>query len=306
MKNELVPYYFVFMLVLMFIIVPLIIIIKARNAKRNKGDKKMSIGKRKKKSFLKRFFLTAWFFEFREWRRNKDRYDCSTPVIENSLDENYLIDVRGSYIGGRGDTLRAGPGRVMSTNPTRSEDTEGEEPSKHVLMLKAVKPIEILGELKLPVRDIDLIGIDQKIEIFKMKKSLIQQTYASLDVDNVLLRLENRKKYTKYKEFFSQFSTTNADKIAEVLKEYNNLVCKPADIFIPEFPDEVILIMKKYQDICVELCGKKTKFEVIATDDSFRKVNNDRDPIVLAQSPFWMGFDILGAYDKEMLILHKL
>jgi hypothetical protein len=55
-----------------------------------------------------------------------------------------------------------------------------------------------------------------------------------------------------------------------------------------------------------ELCGKKPVFYVIAEPDKFRKAYERRDPILLVQSPFGFYWQILGAWDKEMILLSEL
>ncbi len=229
-------------------------------------------------------------------------YENDTPQQmrrEDELEDNYLISIQGSYIYRTG-SVDIDEGTAMASVPER-----GNEESKKPPMKKPVKPVDIINELELPPREIDLMGLDDKIAILKIKKELINQRYALQDIDGLIIRMENRKKYPKYKEFFSGFSTTTDKKINALLNKYD-LVFRSVDIFVPELPDEVILVMKKYQDITIEICGKKPLIKIIATSASFKEVNDSRDPIILAESPFWFGYDILGAYDKEMLLLSEL
>ena len=51
---------------------------------------------------------------------------------------------------------------------------------------------------------------------------------------------------------------------------------------------------------------KKPVFYVIAEPDKFRKAYEKRDPILLVQSPFGFYWQILGAWDKEMILLSEL
>jgi len=83
------------------------------------------------------------------------------------------------------------------------------------------------------------------------------------------------------------------------------LVRKAVEIFIPDFPVEAIKTMQTYTDKVMEVCGKKPIFYVIAEDDNFKKAYGKRDPILLAQSPFGFYWYILGAWDKEMLLLSE-
>jgi len=86
----------------------------------------------------------------------------------------------------------------------------------------------------------------------------------------------------------------------------HDLVMEKADIFIPEFPDDAIAIMKSYTENVIKITNKKPIFYVIAEKEDFKYADDKRDPILLVQSPFGFYYQILGAWDKEMLILHEL
>jgi hypothetical protein len=64
--------------------------------------------------------------------------------------------------------------------------------------------------------------------------------------------------------------------------------------------------MKKYTNNMKKLCQKKPVFYVIAEPDKFKKAYEKRDPILLVQSPFGFYWQILGAWDKEMILLSEL
>lgn len=170
-----------------------------------------------------------------------------------------------------------------------------------------VKPIDVLNELETVPTPFSLTLIDEKISILKDKEKLIVQHYAKREVQALIERLENRKKYLQFKDFFDSFQNTTDEKIDILLKKYeSDLVMKTSDIFIPEFPDEAINIMSKYTEKMNELCGKKPVFYVIAEAKDFRTAYEKRDPILLVQSPFGFYWQILGAWDKEMILLSEL
>ena len=139
----------------------------------------------------------------------------------------------------------------------------------------------------------------------KMKSDLITQVHSKREVKALIERLNNRKKYTKNKAFFDKFQNTNDEKIDNLLNKYD-LVMKESDIFIPEFPNDAITVMKEYTDMVNSICKKKPIFYVIAEQSLFRKAYEKRDPILLVQSPFGFYWQILGAWDKEMLLLGEL
>jgi hypothetical protein len=213
-------------------------------------------------------------------------------IYEDSPEDNYLVNIRGSYFSRQGNP-------IVMENPV---DERGEK-NKPQQTIK-VKPIEVLDELKQPPREWECDGIDDKITILKRKKTLVGQHYVKQDLDGMIQRLENRKKWTEFKSFFS-FSTTTAEKVDELCKKYN-LAFHPSDIFIPEFPKEAIEVMTSYTENMEKLCGKKPKFYVIATKEMFSDAYKKRDPILLAESPFGLYYDILGAWDKEMTVLSEL
>lgn len=167
-----------------------------------------------------------------------------------------------------------------------------------------IKPIDVLEKLETVPTPFTNTLLDEKIAIFKDKEALIQQQYAKREVQGVIERLENRKRYDEFKDFFETFQNTNDEKIDKILNQYD-LVMKTSDIFIPDFPDDAIDVMKKYTEKMMELCGKKPVFYVIAEENLFKKNYEKRDPILLAQSPFGFYWQILGAWDKEMLILSE-
>jgi len=178
-----------------------------------------------------------------------------------------------------------------------------------------VKPIDVVNELGHCPQLGECEGLDQKIRMLELKADMISQHYAKQEVVGLIECLKNRKRYDDlnsiggrsitYREFFCRFDATNQTLIDELCKKHD-LVMKDSDIFTPNFPDEAVTVMKDYTDAVVSLTDKKPRFFVIATPDSFREKYADRDPILLAQSPFGFYYYILGAWDSEMILLSEL
>ena len=189
-------------------------------------------------------------------------------------------------------------------NETTTISTEVKESEVKKYKIK-VKPIDVLNELEVIPTPFSLEKLDEKIGIMKMKSDLITQVHSKREVKALIERLNNRKKYTKNKAFFDKFQNTNDEKIDNLLNKYD-LVMKESDIFIPEFPNDAITVMKEYTDMVNSICKKKPIFYVIAEPSLFRKAYEKRDPILLVQSPFGFYWQILGAWDKEMLLLGEL
>jgi len=208
------------------------------------------------------------------------------------LEDNYLFDFKNwaSEYNGVGNAIAIGmPNQTDSSQPTKIK----------------VKPVDVLNELETIPTPFSLTLIDEKIEILKDKSKLIVQHYAKREVDALIERLNNRKLYTKHKGFFDRYQNTTDEKIDVLLAKYD-LVMKTSDIFVPDFPDDAIKTMTEYTEAVKLICEKKPLFYVIAESKDFKKAYEKRDPILLVQSPFGFYWQILGAWDKEMLILSEL
>lgn len=175
---------------------------------------------------------------------------------------------------------------------------------------KEVYTLKMLNEEGFQINT-DPAYIDKQIDSFKERLSLLKA--AKYDMANgvqetasILLRMENRKKYAQFSTFFEQYPYTTNKKILELLKKYTHLKIDTSDTFVPDFPQEAIDNMKKYKEEVQKLSGKFPMFYVIAEKKDFQKTENRRDPILLAQSPFGHFWQILGAWDKEMLLLDEL
>ena len=132
------------------------------------------------------------------------------------------------------------------------------------------------------------------------------ETYGKKEIESIIERLENRRKLHSCLDILEEFPHTSSKKIVEVLDAHTNLRCDTAGQFVPDFPRDATQAMKKYNQMCQDLCGKNTNFYVIAKKKDFEKVPKKRDPILLAQSPFGFFWQILGAWDEEMIYLGDL
>jgi len=153
--------------------------------------------------------------------------------------------------------------------------------------------------------------IDKQIKIFEEKLKIIKLDENDFgngirEIESFLIRLENRKKYKEFKDFYDKFAYTTNTKIKKILKANSHLKIGSISQFIADMPNEAVEIMKEYNKETENLCGKKAVFYIIADKKDFKKTEERRDPILLAQSPFGHCWQILGAWDKEMLLLEKL
>lgn len=254
----------------------------------------------------KKWSFKRWLFKF-IWGEQgvKTHQNGAGELVQiaSGLDDTYLFDFKNlltQYQGGNNGII-ATPNQMPipgggSLNPFMS----GKVPEKIKM-----KPIDALKELETIPTPFSLIGLDEKIYMMKTKEDLITQKYAKREITALIERVENRKKYIEHKVFFDSFQNTTDEKIDALLEKYT-LVMKTSDIFVPEFPDEAITRMKEYEDRVKLICDKKPVFYVIAEEKDFVKKYEKRDPILIVQSPFGFYWQVLGAWDKEMLLLSEL
>lgn len=166
-------------------------------------------------------------------------------------------------------------------------------------------PKDVLHELEqFPVAHM-MVDLEEKISTLKDKTLMTNQRYASEQINALVKRLENRRKYHEHEDFYKVFPNTNDEKIDNLLKKYK-LVVKTIDIFVPTFPKEAIDVMKEYTRVTKEVCGEEPVYYVIAEESDFKEKFKKLDPILLVQSPFGFWWQVLGAWDKEMLLLCEL
>ncbi len=130
--------------------------------------------------------------------------------------------------------------------------------------------------------------------------------YGREELESIKARLINRKKISEVKATLEKYPHTTSDLISKVLQDNINLRTESVGRFVPDLPREAMQSMKEYNTMCVDLCDQKTNFYIIADQKDFVQVNKKRDPILLAQSPFGHFWQILGAWDKEMVFLADL
>ncbi len=153
--------------------------------------------------------------------------------------------------------------------------------------------------------------VDEKIEEFTDKLAMIKleefdMRNGAIEIASMQLRMQNRKKYPKHKEFFDQYPYTTSERIDSVLKKHSYLQVGEVAQFLADMPKEASMAMKMYTAECEKMCEKKAVFYIIADKKDFQRTQQRRDPILLAQSPFGHFWQILGAWDKEMQLLSEL
>lgn len=175
---------------------------------------------------------------------------------------------------------------------------------------KDVYTLKTLDDVGFKIK-VDPKYIDEQIQQFKDKFEMIKSkdfdmNRGTVEIGSILKRMENRKLYLKHKKFFEEFPYTSTLKIKELVKQHNHLKIGEVSQFLADMPQEAVDVMKKYTAETIKLCGKKPAYYIIANKKDFKKSESRRDPILLAQSPFGHFWQILGAWDEEMLLIEEL
>lgn len=253
----------------------------------------------------------SWFL--RDTAVDPRHFESYGVESSSSSEKNdvYLMDFRDWAEGGHNTPtdgiIQVRPRTEVTGNFVVPTDTNSEEentPPTRVVPI-VVRPKDVLAELERKPDPFTLEFLDEKIALIKQKGEMVRAHYVKREVADLLLRLTARKNYAEFAWFFDQFDNTTSIAIDAFCTKYN-LVLKDSELFIPDFPGAAIDVMQKYTETTMEATGKKPLFFVIATSDSFQERYNKRDPILLAQSPFGLYYQILGAWDEEMLNVHEL
>jgi len=147
---------------------------------------------------------------------------------------------------------------------------------------------------------------NRRADVFDSPYELGGVTFGRKELQSILMKLKNRRRLNEFKEVVDKYPHTTSELINKVITENNHLRCNRSEEFVPDFPRDAIKAMKEYDEMCESLCNKKGVYYVIADQEDFEKKNKRRDPILLAQSPFGQFWQILGAWDEEMVYLGEL
>lgn len=209
-----------------------------------------------------------------------------------------------------GAVLSLAPDTTLSLNGQVLKTTKVKEKIKPTKSPKEVYDLKMLHDNKFTINT-QKEYVETQIQQFKDKLNIIKSNEYDIsrgtnEIASVLIRLENRKKYSEQKSFFEEFAYTTTTKINEVVKNHDNLKIDLVGQFVADMPKEAVEVMKDYTNATEKLCEKKPIFYIIADKKDFQKSDKRRDPILLVQSPFAHAWQILGAWDKEMMFLEEL
>lgn len=130
--------------------------------------------------------------------------------------------------------------------------------------------------------------------------------YSRREMLSMIERLQNRRKFKEFESVFGEFPYTTSEAISLMLKKHTNLQADNAAPMLSDLPKDAVKAIKTYQDAVANLCNKRPVFYLIVEKKQKQDVQRRRDPILLAQSPFGFFWQILGAWDKEVVFLEEL
>lgn len=242
-------------------------------------------------------------------------YDFAQHGIINSRESFDLMEY----------TIRE-PIPVSTIEESLKEVKKSEKPKKPTIDPKALYDMKALNDREFTI-NIDPLYIVQQIEMVQEKLDILGKKpkvkksrnpfegvenefgavkYGRIELESLMERLKNRRKIDGFEKLLEKYPHTTSKLLNKIIAEHSNLRAEPAAQFVPDFPREAINAMKEYDEMCVKLCNKRAIFYVVADKKDFEKIPTKRDPILLAQSPFGFFWQILGAWDDEMIYLGDL
>ncbi|MDI6808434.1 MAG: hypothetical protein QME66_05565 [Candidatus Eisenbacteria bacterium] len=170
------------------------------------------------------------------------------------------------------------------------------------------KPIEVWELLKDQTEPIvDTSNLVQKIKTIKKRIKILEDHVSIFDLNaeyTVLGFLEARKKYDTYKHLFS-YPTTHEQAIRNLCATYR-LKIVPVTQYSGTMPEEAIDELLTFKHSCLKIRKDKPVVRLIVQDFDPKTELKKRDPILLVSSPFGNWDYVLGAWDKEVLIVDEL
>lgn len=231
-------------------------------------------------------------------------------VSSEKRESKYLPDFATLNLGSIPDVIEYVEFTSSNSDSAKAKDKPIKAEDGKTVTPKEVYNLKLLDDTSFKIiADSDYV--DAQIAGFKDKLELVSSEEYDMrrgvtELSSILMRMENRKLYAKHIKFFEQYPYTSTAKINKVIAEHSNLKLGQIAQFVADMPKEAVKTMKDYSKECAALCGKQAVFYIIADKADFKKTEQRRDPILLAQSPFGHVWQILGAWDKEMMLLSEL
>lgn len=201
--------------------------------------------------------------------------------------------------------------RLGDTNASAEEDKHEyeigitSEDKEIPFRRKDIKPAKVVGNLFENNLRIDLDNLDKKINMLNQRaKELKKHGISSEEADKCLIWLRARKNVVSNPELKDKFEweVTTDRKIQQLLDNYK-LSIDSIENYEEYIPNEALQEMDKYIKLFDKVApGYKPRIQIIVP----ASVKKDKDPIIIAESPFGNHYFVLGAWDEEVKIMHEL
>ena len=205
------------------------------------------------------------------------------------------------------------------TAPGGLNPTQQTEVKTKVDPRKAVEPKEVFEEIKRKTPEMDFSNLDEKIKVVSERIEILKEHLDEShlkDEHMTLFYLKNRKAYLKTKDKNPiNWAMTTRDAVDDLCKNYKLKVVALKQYYTL-IPKDGINEMNKYTKAYKAVTGDNPIFELVIKDadvktEEGKKEENkqrkkDRDPILLANSPFGNALYVLGVWDEEVEIVDEI
>ena len=201
---------------------------------------------------------------------------------------------------------------VPGPNPVENKTVKVDE-------RKSIEPKAVFEELKKNTPEVDFRDLDEKIKVVSERINVLKEHMTEdhlRDEHMTLFYLKNRKTYLKthFKNPID-WATTNRDAVDDLCKTYKLRVVAIKQYYTL-IPKEGIKEMERYTKAYKAITGDNPIFELIIKDADVKteegkkevekQKKKDRDPILLANSPFGNALFVLGAWDDEVEVVDEI
>lgn len=180
----------------------------------------------------------------------------------------------------------------------------------------AKKPVEVFKEIILEPTEcprIDFEDLEGQITLVERRRRVLREEVgmeSTPDEDEALIFLYARQKLLKNKEQHGfKWPVTTKDKIDKLCKTYK-LDLVSFKNYYKTVPMEAIDELEKFCQEYEKFTDTAPDLKLIIDDAPAPNENQSRerkkDPILLASSPFGRWYHVLGAWEKEVLVVDEL
>lgn len=180
----------------------------------------------------------------------------------------------------------------------------------------AKKPVEVFQEIILEPTEcpqINFEDLEGQIALVERRRRVLREEIGmrgTPDEDEALIFLYSRQKLQKLKgEHAFTWPVTTRDKITKLCKTYK-LELVNFRGYYKTVPMEAIDELEKFCKEYERFTDTEPDFKLIIDDapapEERQSRERKKDPILLASSPFGRWYHVLGAWDKEVLVIDEL